>query len=338
MIVRLEIWMKRLRYIDIAKGMAILCMVLGHTYSMQEKPFIFIWIYSFHMPLFFITSGILYRIKRSGEQKYSSLIQKKTKTLLIPYLIWNTIYQIFISILNFRGGKNIWLTNLQHIIYFNGSAMWFLPVMFIASLIFLVTIKNKYLNIILGITLAIVGINMPECSYMLEVVFRAFVGVIFIEIGYYFYDMYINNFSKIILVIVIGLDILGVQKNGLVNLSDRLFNNPYIYIWTACLGTYIIYKLSIYLDKRNIRLLEYWGKNSIKILCLHGFIIEIIRLVDYKIFGNVLVCMGRWEGVVFTSIIMIILTSSMPLINKFLWWSFGERRENLRKIKQTEKI
>ena len=338
MIVRLEIWMKRLRYIDIAKGMAILCMVLGHTYSMQEKPFIFIWIYSFHMPLFFITSGILYRIKRSGEQKYSSLIQKKTKTLLIPYLIWNTIYQIFISILNFRGGKNIWLTNLQHIIYFNGSAMWFLPVMFIASLIFLVTIKNKYLNIILGITLAIVGINMPECSYMLEVVFRAFVGVIFIEIGYYFYDMYINNFSKIILVIVIGLDILGVQKNGLVNLSDRLFNNPYIYIWTACLGTYIIYKLSIYLDKRNIRLLEYWGKNSIKILCLHGFIIEIIRLVDYKIFGNVLVCMGRWEGVVFTSIIMIILTSSMPLIKKFLWWSFGERRENLRKIKQTEKI
>ena len=283
MIVRLEIWMKRLRYIDIAKGMAILCMVLGHTYSMQEKPFIFIWIYSFHMPLFFITSGILYRIKRSGEQKYSSLIQKKTKTLLIPYLIWNTIYQIFISILNFRGGKNIWLTNLQHIIYFNGSAMWFLPVMFIASLIFLVTIKNKYLNIILGITLAIVGINMPECSYMLEVVFRAFVGVIFIEIGYYFYDMYINNFSKIILVIVIGLDILGVQKNGLVNLSDRLFNNPYIYIWTACLGTYIIYKLSIYLDKRNIRLLEYWGKNSIKILCLHGFIIEIIRLVLHPV-------------------------------------------------------
>ena len=72
------------------------------------------------------------------------------------------------------------------------------------------------------------------------------------------------------------------------------------------------------MDKRNIRLLEYWGKNSIKILCLHGFIIEIIRLVDYKIFGNVLVCMGRWEGVVFTRIIMIILTSSMPLINKFL--------------------
>ena len=60
--------------------------------------------------------------------------------------------------------------------------------------------------------------------------------------------------------------------------------------------------------------------------------------INYKIFGNVLVCMGRWEGVVFTSIIMIILTSSMPLINKFLWWSFGERRENLRKIKQTEKI
>lgn len=222
--------MKRLRYIDIAKGMAILCMVLGHTYSIQEKPFIFVWIYSFHMPLFFITSGILYRIKKSGEEKYSNLIQKKIKTLLIPYLIWNTIYQIFISILNSLGEKNIWITNLQRIIYFNGSAMWFLPVMFIASLIFLVTIKNKYLNIVLGIILGIVGINMPEGSQMLEVLLRAFVGVIFIEIGYYFYDIYINNFSKIILVIVICLDILGAWKNGLVSLSDRLFNNPCIYM------------------------------------------------------------------------------------------------------------
>ena len=44
---------KRIEYVDVAKGIAILCVVAGHTFaaydpgSLQNK-----FIYSFHMPLF----------------------------------------------------------------------------------------------------------------------------------------------------------------------------------------------------------------------------------------------------------------------------------------------
>lgn len=54
---------QRLDYIDMAKGFAIALMVYGHAFSTYHNTPIMIWIYSFHMPIFFLTTGILYGIK-----------------------------------------------------------------------------------------------------------------------------------------------------------------------------------------------------------------------------------------------------------------------------------
>ena len=49
---------KRINYIDLAKGIAILCVIIGHTFSAYDQGNILVqFIYSFHMPLFFILSG-----------------------------------------------------------------------------------------------------------------------------------------------------------------------------------------------------------------------------------------------------------------------------------------
>lgn len=42
---------QRIPYIDTLKGFTILLVIIGHIYSMNNP--IKIWIYSFHMPLFF---------------------------------------------------------------------------------------------------------------------------------------------------------------------------------------------------------------------------------------------------------------------------------------------
>ena len=42
---------KRLDYLDIAKGIGILLVVLGHIYGNNNV--FHVWIYSFHMPLFY---------------------------------------------------------------------------------------------------------------------------------------------------------------------------------------------------------------------------------------------------------------------------------------------
>ena len=45
----------KIQWIDVAKGIAIIFVVLGHCVSGQT----FIWVYSFHIPLFFFISGYL---------------------------------------------------------------------------------------------------------------------------------------------------------------------------------------------------------------------------------------------------------------------------------------
>lgn len=56
---------ERINYIDIAKGIGILLVVLGHGYS-NINP-VYCWINSFHMPLFFILTGVLFSIKSEKE-------------------------------------------------------------------------------------------------------------------------------------------------------------------------------------------------------------------------------------------------------------------------------
>lgn len=75
---------ERIQWLDVAKGIGILCVVYGHATFTNE--IWRIWIYSFHMPLFFFLSGITY-----NENKYASfksLLISKTKAILIPYILF----------------------------------------------------------------------------------------------------------------------------------------------------------------------------------------------------------------------------------------------------------
>ena len=51
---------KRLRYIDIAKGITILLMIVGHV---VKNPTQLSTIFSFHMPLYIIVSGFCFKDK-----------------------------------------------------------------------------------------------------------------------------------------------------------------------------------------------------------------------------------------------------------------------------------
>ena len=73
----------RIPFIDTAKGIGIILMVLGHiglgSYAYSS-------IYSFHMPLFFFISGLLF----SAPDKRK--LVKRCKTILIPYFSLGLVY------------------------------------------------------------------------------------------------------------------------------------------------------------------------------------------------------------------------------------------------------
>lgn len=85
--------MQRLIFLDMAKAICIILVVIGH-YHPENSPewYSTVWkfIYSFHMPLFMFASGYSY-IATKREQAYGSFIWKKAKRLMIPYLVTSVL-------------------------------------------------------------------------------------------------------------------------------------------------------------------------------------------------------------------------------------------------------
>lgn len=82
----------RLDWIDKAKGIGIILVILGHTFC---PPSIQFWLYSFHMPLFFFLSGYVFKIKTSN---FSDFFKNKVNSLLIPAFFMEFIV-IFYSLI-----------------------------------------------------------------------------------------------------------------------------------------------------------------------------------------------------------------------------------------------
>lgn len=78
------------RAIDVAKGLGMLLVIFGHT-NYQEPGLTII--YSFHMPLFFAISGMLF-----GGDRYptfGAFLRRKVKTLIVPFLLYAAVTLVF---------------------------------------------------------------------------------------------------------------------------------------------------------------------------------------------------------------------------------------------------
>lgn len=99
---------KHLYWIDFAKVIGLYLMVLGHGNMVSDD--LRCYIYSFHMPLFFVISGLFAKdyIERIP------VIKGSFKTLMIPYICLNAVCLIFFSLLElYKGTFSIGLLKSQ---------------------------------------------------------------------------------------------------------------------------------------------------------------------------------------------------------------------------------
>lgn len=77
--------------------------------------------------------------------------------------------------------------------------------------------------------------------------------------------------------------------------------------------------------------LKFYGFNSIIILATHACIIEIIRLIDYKIFNDILIKLDLVGGIILSIIVMIIMIPIVNIINNYFGFLIG-RSSNKNKL------
>lgn len=265
--------MKRLDYIDTAKGILILLVVIGHI--VPENSILRTWIWSFHMPAFFIISGILINHSSFTKKSFSELIISNLKSLIIPFVVFEIIGAIADRIMQ-RSSLNVkgYIYNSITLRY-NNVVDWFLITLFISEIIvfFVIKIKNKNILLIICLCFFILGafnFNPFIC--------RLLISSSFIIFGYLFNEkIIIKNISYIFLSFLLMSIIAYI--NGRVDLNGMILHNPIMYAFTSTLGAITILSLS---KKISNKLISLCGKNSIIIMGIHSPLIGIVRSVLYR--------------------------------------------------------
>lgn len=283
---------KRIEYLDYAKGIGILLVALIHIYAFNpdiNRDNFVVWVHSFHMPLFFIISGIL--LKHKDVQLNYKAIKNRIKGLLIPYLIFSIIT---IMVKTITEGFSIISVIKKCILTLVGAGLdvlWFIPALFIGELTFLSInkfVKKDYFKILLILVLFLVATYINVENFLIVIIIaRAVMATVFITIGYYTYNIIVNKeFTLMSLIFTFLGQVFFAKLNGFVDLNNLIFNNNILYIMNSVIGSIVIIQLckNIY----NSEILSYFGKNSIVILGMHLNIIYLFRhFIKMNMYGYI---------------------------------------------------
>ena len=240
---------KRIKWIDFLKGIGIISVVFLHCCGKTNRyDAILKWITSFHMFLFFFISGYLTNFNKVSN--FKEFVKGKTKSLVIPYVIWGGIIGSGFEILRryTRGIElNIKEMIIDHLfIYTNFSATWFLISLFTVYIIeyFILTkIKDKRLKALVNAIIWIIGFLLPIQINHLARIKTSLVCCAFFYIGNILKDKLLVNNNKKQIINSTALMIIGtilVSFNEKVSAVAGRFGNPIL-----CLlgGTTIIISL-----------------------------------------------------------------------------------------------
>lgn len=289
---------KRIKWIDIAKGMAIILMIVGHTIPYNTFN---IFIFSFHMPLFVILSGITYKMPKDKDN-IKNRIKKYIKQLLIPYFFTLLICTILFTLSNNTFSllsiikqffKNlIWGNGCDYTLFginFIGvSPIWFLIALFFSKLIFdiinyKINSKDISNNLIIYSFLALIGIMIGKFIWLPQNLDLVLVFLLYLYVGFIF-NKYTKNIEKhktimFIVCFIIWTTCLGFNLN--IELAVRSYQYGFLTIIESICASYCIIELCKAFEKSDILqiVLTKIGMISLIVLCIHS--IEYV-IVDWS--------------------------------------------------------
>ena len=281
--------------LDIAKGIGILLVVLGHCPHVW--PPVKQWIYSFHVPLFFLLSGMVWDGAYHKESGFlnGAFLRKKALRLLVPCFLWGIAYMAARAVVSqsFKLEKLGWLLyNTESSISKAGSLtpLWFLSCMFVTACLFELLQwffckrqLSKWILFALSLVFGALGIFLPVLAlgypWSVDV---AMLGLALMIWGYLAKETMDRLSGKPWLCLLIGLAALAVLSftyrmnlpnvsEKYVEVSDRIFGNPALFLLDALCGSLFVLGISCFLADFSLcsPLLSRLGRDTIPILLLH---------------------------------------------------------------------
>ena len=123
---------ERVQWIDIAKGIGIILVTIGHT--RLSGTVVGMWLTQFHMPLFFMMAGLCFDEFRYA--KYGDYVKRKIVALGYPYLMLSFVAAAVYSVLCFNPKVTVVGLAIDTLRGQSVGPLWFVSALFFVELIF----------------------------------------------------------------------------------------------------------------------------------------------------------------------------------------------------------
>lgn len=290
---------QRIEWIDVAKGIGVIAVVFAHA----STKYTYLWNTAtlFHIPLFYIIAGYLY--KNENSKRY---IQKKIKSLWVPYVVFSLgvyIFQILCGFISLNSSllklvvKTLLLINTPSIL----GAAWFISTLFYAELGYLLFRKvidwintrvkvHLFVELLISSVLVTVGMN-TNIKYNIS---RIIVAIGYISIGSIIRrdtnvlpalkKTYIWPTKALLLFSTIIFMILPIGRYS--SYVSNTYTNFLVSILGAVLGAVYVIVISQFLCKHRWHgFIQNIGKNTIGIVLLQFIAFKIVNFVMVVYYG-----------------------------------------------------
>ncbi len=307
----------KLVYMDIAKGLGIIAVVIGHA---GAPSFITNFIYLFHIPLFFFISGYFW--KDSYLVDIGSSILNRIRRLYVSYVTWGILFvvlhNIFIKVsvystsplttpfgvINPQDNYNqkLFITEIYKRLMMNASvdplfgAAWFLSALLSVFIIFTgISYISKGRSELVRTTITALVFLSGFLLMWNNIFLEYYMTIVFVAVGIFYLGFVYKKFQtsiplSLIISIVLFTLLLTLQLGFhlVIRLdSSLLFTSPLVLLIASLSGIYITLYTSKLLEKVKYvsRFLTYIGNNTITILMLHLLAFKIVSLVLIETYG-----------------------------------------------------
>lgn len=244
----------RIIWIDIAKVLGIYLMIIGHRDLVSDEWTRFI--FTFHMPLFFVISGMFWR-----PLPFKETFLKSFRSLIIPFLIITLFWCLYYFVCYVKGGIPL----RQMMPYILGSFvspgkdflflhplcvyLWFLIALVVIRL-FCSLIHHKVVLALLSFVLFVIDVIISIKGIVLPFALdSAMLALPFFVIGYLTSSLLTKSravyWDIIVFIVSAFLAIVIGSRNGVVDICFNLFgNNVFFYLVSGFCGAIMIFSFS----------------------------------------------------------------------------------------------
>ena len=315
----------RIDFIDLAKGVCIILVVMGHS----GAPLVIPGLEIVRMPLYFILSGLFFKDYGGG---YNFFIRKSNK-ILFPFIFFYLLgYAVFYSIKIFApellvtGARGILdvFTNRQ---FFNGP-IWFLLCLFWCNIIFCqitLHIKKELWQIALVVVLGFTGYFLGHKEIFIPMFLDvALTALPFFAFGFYLKKskiLYPNKFDKYNILFALLFWIIAFTLTRTTHFRLSLHYNG-LEGWSTYLISLTSVLAILFLCKaiKRVPFVTYCGRYSIVLLCVHHMIYRPLMALLPK--TGVELLSDRW-GIAIITLLLSVLC--IPVCKKLIPWFVAQK-------------